>query len=447
MTQENILFEDIQPGMRYTRTHTVKPGDLTLFALIAGSREIAGTRQAPAIGAFSLLSSTATNFFPGNGSILAGHSMQSYGWIRDGDVLSIELVVQEKDAGTRQVVVDCRCENQDGEVIASGPITLIPPTVKSENRFDEPPQLTLRQYHVFSTLRTQAAGLPPVPTAVAHPTDHASLLGALEAWEAGLITPILVGPEAKIRAVADHEGLDLTGLRIVDTEHSVASAETAVALCRSGEAQALMKGKLHTDELMRAVMAKEGLRCGKRVSHVYVMDVPAYGRPLLVTDAAINIAPDLAGKVDITQNAINLAQVLGIATPKVAILSAVETVNDKMPSTLDAALLCKMADRGQITGAVLDGPLAFDNAVSKLAAKTKGIDSPVAGEADILVVPDIEAGNMLAKLMIYFAGAEAAGIVLGARVPIVLTSRADDVKSRLASAAVMALVAHAKGSH
>jgi phosphate acetyltransferase len=255
----------------------------------------------------------------------------------------------------------------------------------------------------------------------------------------------LVGPEAKIRAVAELEGVDLTPYTIVATEHSHAAAAQAVAMARAGEVEALMKGSLHTDELMGAVVpSATGIRTARRISHVFVMDVPAYPRPLLVTDAAINIYPTLEDKVDIVQNAIDLARVLGIEHPKVAILSAVETINPKLQSTLDAAALCKMADRGQITGGILDGPLAFDNAISEEAARTKKIVSPVAGKADILLVPDLEAGNMVAKQLQYFAGADSAGIVLGARAPIVLTSRADSVRTRLASTAVMVLVAHSK---
>jgi phosphotransacetylase len=256
---------------------------------------------------------------------------------------------------------------------------------------------------------------------------------------------VLVGPEGKIREAAKAAGVDISPYRIVDNEHSHGAAEKAVAMARAGEVEALMKGSLHTDELMAAVVpSATGIRTARRISHVFVMDVPTYPRVLLVTDAAINIAPGLKEKVDIVQNAIDLAHVLGIDEPKVAILSAVETVNPDIPSTLEAASLCKMADRKQITGGILDGPLAFDNAVSEQAAKTKKIDSPVAGRADILLVPDLEAGNMLAKQLQYLAGADAAGIVLGTRVPIVLTSRADTVRTRLASIAVMAMVAHAK---
>ncbi len=297
----------------------------------------------------------------------------------------------------------------------------------------------------YDQLIARCAHLPPVPTAVVHPCDAASLTGALEAAAAGLIVPILVGPEARIRRLAAEEGLDLSGCRIVDTPHSHASADKAVALVRAGEAAALMKGSLHTDELMAAVVHREtGIRTNRRVSHVFVMDVPTYPKPLFITDAAVNISPTLDDKADIVANAIELAQALGVVQPKVAILSAVETVNAKIPSTIDAAALCKMADRGQIRGGLLDGPLAFDNAISKEAAAMKGIISPVAGDADILLVPDLEAGNMLAKELTFLANADAAGIVLGARVPVMLTSRADSVRARLASAAIAAIYAHAR---
>ncbi|GLK83148.1 phosphate acetyltransferase [Ancylobacter defluvii] len=279
-------------------------------------------------------------------------------------------------------------------------------------------------------------------TAVAHPCDETSLRGALEAAEAGLIVPILVGPEARIRAVAQQHGLDLAGIEIVDAPHSHAAAAKAVELVREGRAELLMKGSLHTDELMREVAASAtGLRTERRISHVFVMDVPGHAETLFITDAAINIFPDLDAKRDIIQNAIDLWRGVGLGTPKVAILSAVETVTTKIPSTIEAAALCKMAERGQITGGLLDGPLAFDNAVDPAAAAIKGIVSPVAGHGQILVVPDLEAGNMLAKNLTFLSHADAAGIVLGARVPIILTSRADSVRTRLASCAVAALYA------
>ncbi|MBN9437935.1 phosphate acetyltransferase [Bosea sp. (in: a-proteobacteria)] len=306
------------------------------------------------------------------------------------------------------------------------------------------PRRTAANGDKYERLIAKAREIPPAPTAVAHPCDESSLRGALDAAAQGLITPILVGPSARIVATAKQAGLDIAGLEIVDTPHSHASAAKAVELVHAGKAALLMKGSLHTDELLAEVTNKEtGLRTGRRVSHVFIMDVPTYPEPLFITDAAVNIFPDLEAKRDIIQNAIDLHVGLGLGTPRVAILSAVETVTTKIPSTLEAAALCKMADRGQICGGLLDGPLALDNAISPEAASIKGIVSPVAGRAQILVVPDLEAGNMLAKNLTFLSGADAAGIVLGARVPIILTSRADNVRTRLASCAVAGLYAHA----
>jgi phosphate acetyltransferase len=292
----------------------------------------------------------------------------------------------------------------------------------------------------YERLVAFAATLPPTPTAVAHPCDHDSLSAVIEAARMKLIAPILVGPRAKIEAAAKEGNLDLGDLPIVDAPHSHAAAATAVQLVHEGKAQALMKGSLHTDELMGEVVARTGLRTERRVSHCFIMDVPGRDDALIITDAAVNISPTLDEKRDIVQNAIDLAHALRFPVARVAILSAMETVNSKVPSTLDAAALCKMADRGQINGGILDGPLALDNAINEEAAKIKGIDSPVAGRANVLVVPDLEAGNMLAKQLIYLSGADAAGIVLGARVPIVLTSRSDSVLSRLASCALAVLL-------
>jgi phosphotransacetylase len=297
----------------------------------------------------------------------------------------------------------------------------------------------------YEQLLVRCRSLEPIATAVAHPCDSRALLGALEAAAKGLITPILVGPEAKIDEAARKSGISIGDIRVVDAPHSHAAAAKAVELVRQGQAELLMKGSLHTDELLSAVVVREtGLRTGRRISHVFIMDVPTYHKVLMVTDAAISIAPTLEDKVDICQNAIDLAVSLGVQKPKVAILAAVETVTAKMPATIDAAALCKMAERGQITGGLLDGPLAFDNAISKEAARVKGITSKVAGDADILLVPDLEAGNMLAKQLSFLANADAAGLVLGARVPIILTSRADSVRSRIASCAVAMLTAHAR---
>lgn len=295
----------------------------------------------------------------------------------------------------------------------------------------------------YERLLERCKGLEPVPTAVAHPCEETALVGAIEAGQRGLITPILVGPVARIREIAAKHGIDLGRLELVDAPHSHAAAARAVELVREGKAELLMKGSLHSDELLGAVVAREtGLRTSRRLSHVFVMDVPTYHKVLVVTDGAINITPGLEEKADICQNAIDLVRSLGVAKPKVAVLAAVETVTSKMPATIDAAALCKMADRGQITGGLLDGPLAFDNAISMDAVRIKGIASQVAGDADILAVPDLESGNMVAKQLEYLAGASGSGLVLGARVPIALTSRADGPMARVASAVLAVLVAH-----
>jgi phosphate acetyltransferase len=302
-----------------------------------------------------------------------------------------------------------------------------------------------RKHEKYQRLLDFCKSLPPTPTAVAHPCDESSLRGAVDAAKLGLIAPILVGPKARIEAVAKEHGIDIGGLPIVDAPYSEASAEKAVELVREGRAEALMKGSLHTDELMGAVVRKEtGLRTSRRISHCFVMDVPSYAETLIISDAAVNIAPTMEDKVHIIQNAIDLAHAMRMPEVRVAILSAMETINPKVPSTIEAGALCKMADRGQITGAILDGPLALDNAISLESKAIKKIDSPVAGRANVLIVPDLEAGNMLAKSLSFMAGADAAGIVLGAKVPIILTSRADSVQTRLASCGIAALVAQAR---
>jgi phosphate acetyltransferase len=303
----------------------------------------------------------------------------------------------------------------------------------------------LHRHEKYERLIAATTGLPPLPAAVAHPCDETSLRGAMDAARKNMIDPILVGPSQRIIDLARGCSIDLGDAEIVDVPHSIAAAETAVELIRTGRAELLMKGSLHSDELLAAVTRREGgLRTGRRISHVFVMDVPTHPQTLFITDAAVNIAPDLMSKRDIIQNAIDLYTALGLGVPKVAILSAVETVTTSIPSTIEAAALCKMADRGQITGGVLDGPLAFDNAISLEAARIKGIKSLVAGQAQILVVPDLEAGNMLAKNLTFLSGADAAGIVLGARVPVILTSRADNVRTRTASCAVAMLLAYSR---
>ncbi len=455
----NVTFDEIQPGASASLTRTLSQTDIELLALVSGDidpfhiegsaaaivRPDAGTTEAA--GAEALIAAVLGTKLPGPGMRILRENLRFRGKLLVGDTLTATVTAQEKRTEGAEITFACRCINQAGEELAVGTVTVAAPTQRVCYAEVAPPELALRRGDGFARLFKACEGLPPVPCAIVHPCDRDSLLGPIEAARRGLIAPVLVGPLEKIQDVARKEGVDLGPFRTIAVPHSHAAAAKAVELARAGEVQALMKGSLHTDELLGAVVpSATGLRTARRISHVFVMDVPSYPRMLLITDAAINIAPSLEDKVDIVQNAIHLAQVLGIEQPRVAILSAVETVTSKIASTLDAAALCKMADRGQITGAMLDGPLAFDNAISMEAAQTKKIKSPVAGQADILLVPDLEAGNMLAKQLSYLAGAEGAGIVLGTRVPIVLTSRADSVRTRLASTAVMALVAHAKST-
>jgi len=451
----NQTYDQIDVGASVSVSHVVTRDDVELLALVSGDVSVLGadatgsaTAREPVcegVSAEALVHGLLKRRLPGPGTVIVSHQLDYAGSVSMGDTLEATVWVVAKHPPDR-LVMDCRVTRGD-TLLLGGTVTVSAPSHNLTVDQRERPAVILRRNDVFGRLFRACEGSAPIPCAVVHPCDADSLAGAMEAARHGLITPVLVGPSAKILAAAQAGGWDLTPYRLVDTEHSHAAAELAVALARAGEVQALMKGSLHTDELMAAVVASaSGLRTGRHVSHVFVMDVPTYPRMLLVTDAAVNIAPTIRDKVDIVQNAIDLAHVLGVAQPKVAILAAVETVNPDMQATIDAAMLCKMADRGQITGALVDGPLAFDNAVSVEAAHTKHIVSEVAGRADILVVPNLEAGNMVAKQLQYLAGADSAGIVLGARVPIVLTSRADSVRTRLASAAVLKLLAQAKVS-
>jgi phosphate acetyltransferase len=451
----NRTFDEIEVGASVSVTRRLSLNEVEALALVSGDVDafhLDSHEEGPhgeglfakAVGAEAFLSGLLARQLPGPGTTVVAQDLRFAGGVAVGDEVSATVTVREKNPEGAEILFDCLVCVGD-EVLVSGTVRVQAPTRRIVYSDVATPRLILRRNDAFAMLLRAVQELEPVVTAVVHPCDRDSLLGPIEAARRRLITPVLVGPEAKIHAVAREEGVDLSPYTIVPTEHSHAAAEKAVAMARAGEVGALMKGSLHTDELMAAVVpSATGIRTARRDSHVFVLDVPAYPRPLLVTDAAINIYPTLEDKVDIIQNAIDLAHVLGIAQPKVAILSAMETVNPKVQSTLDAAALCKMAERGQITGGILDGPLAFDNAISEEAARTKKIVSPVAGRADILLVPDLEAGNMVAKQLQYFAGADSAGIVLGTRVPIVLTSCADSVRTRLASTAVMVLVAHAK---
>lgn len=453
---ENHTFDEITIGERAHLARAFTADDLALFAVTFGHDGVAeGDHPRPeagrsldsfANGAWlaSLVSTVLATELPGPGTVSLARDLHFHVAIAIGDEVTATITVRAKFPEGNRVVFDCRCVNQRGEEVAGGTAEVRAPIEKIRRPRAELRGVHLDRHHRFRELLARTKDLPPATVAVAHPCDGASLGAVVDMAAAGLIVPILVGPVKKITAVADAEKLDISRFRLVDAPHSHAAAAAAVALVRAGEAELLMKGSLHTDELMHEVIASDtGLRTERRLSHVYIMDVPTYPRPLLFTDAAINIAPALEVKRDIVQNAIDLARVMGIATPRVAILSAVETVNPKIPSTLDAAALCKMADRGQITGGLVDGPLAFDNAISLDAARQKGLHSPVAGQADILVVPDLEAGNMLAKQLSFLAGASAAGVVVGARVPIILTSRADSERTRIASCEVAVLMARA----
>ncbi|GER08472.1 phosphate acetyltransferase [Iodidimonas muriae] len=450
---ENKTFDEIEVGQSAELVRTLKAEDIELFAVMSGDVNPAHVdaefaRSDPfhkviAHGMWggALISAVLGTELPGPGTIYLNQSLSFRHPVGLGDKVTVRVTVREKKPEKKRLILDCLCLNQDGETVIKGEAEVIAPTEKVRR-----PRALLPEVHLhergasYRALIEATRQYEPVRTAIVHPCDALSLSGALEAASEGLITPVLVGPRARIMAAAKEAGRRLDDCEIIDVPHSHAAAQKAVELARRGKVEALMKGKLHTDELMGAVVDRNsGLRTERRMSHVYCFDVPHYPKPLFITDAAVNIQPSLNDKRDIAQNAIELAQALGVERPRLAILSAVETVSARLGSTLDAAALCKMADRGQISGGLLEGPLAFDNAVSKSAARTKGIDSPVAGDADILLVPDLEAGNMLAKQLIYLAGADPAGIVLGARVPIMLTSRADDMLCRLASAAVAQL--------
>lgn len=448
-TITNHPFDEIELGDQTTWSKTITRDDIAMFALLAEDAThppiiASGAGNAASSWAAALASALLTSRFPGPGTIFLGESFRGQREIHVGDVLTITLTVREKLPLTKSVVLDCACKDAIGADVVSGRMEVKAPTEKIVSRIGVLPEVKLRRHERYEQLIARCAEFAPFPTAVVHPCDQSSITAAVEAEKAGLLRAIFVGPSAKIKAAAVKAGVDIGAIPIIDAPHSHAAAETAVDLVRTGKAQLLMKGSLHTDELLGAVVKKEaGLRTERRITHCFIMDVPTYPKPLLITDAAVNISPQLADKVDIIQNAIDLALAIGIEHPRVAILSAIETVNPKIASTLDAAALCKMADRGQITGGILDGPLAFDNAVSKAAADIKGIHSPVAGQADILVVPNLEAGNMIYKNLSFLADSDGAGIVLGAQVPIILTSRADSVRTKLASCAIGLLYAHA----
>jgi phosphate acetyltransferase len=455
---ENRTFDELALGDSASLVRTLTYKDVEVFAIMSGDINPAHVdadfaksdmfHRIVAHGMWSgaLISTVLGTQLPGPGTIYLDQSLHFRRPVGLGDTITVTVKVTRKIDESHRIILDCCATNQHGDQVITGAAEVIAPTEKISRPRVHLPEIELRQKgRRYELLIEATRGLDPIRTAIVHPVDTPSLLGAVDAARAKLIVPVFVGPEVKIRAAAAQAELDLSPYEIVSTEHSAAAAAQAVVMARAGKVEALMKGALHTDELMRAVIDGDGgLRTARRISHVYAIDAPDYPRAIFITDAAINIYPTLEDKRDIVQNAIDLVHALGIAQPRVAILSAVETVTEKIRSTLDAAALCKMADRGQITGGILDGPLAFDNAVSAEAAKSKGIVSPVAGRADIFVVPDLEAGNMLAKQLEYLAEAQVAGIVLGTRVPIILTSRADKTLSRLASCAIALLLARHK---
>ncbi|MBI3285437.1 MAG: bifunctional enoyl-CoA hydratase/phosphate acetyltransferase [Burkholderiales bacterium] len=451
----NVVYDDIYLGQSARQVRTLTNADIQAFAALSGDVNPAHLDAvyaehtlfhgviAHGMWGGALISTLLGTELPGPGTIYLEQNLHFVKPVRIGDTLTISATVTAKDDLKKRVTLDCKIVNQDGAAVVLGTALVIAPTERVSRPRAHLPQLKLfdgaqRQQVMLESV----SQLEAVRCAVVHPCDADSLQGALEAGQRGLIVPVLVAPAAKLRQVAQAAGLDLAGIEIVDVPHSHAAAERAVAMAAAGEVEALMKGSLHTDELMHAVLTCLALRTKRRLSHVFHFDIPMYDKALLLTDAALNIAPTLLEKADILQNAISLAHALKIPMPRVAILSAVETVTPKIASTIDAAALCKMAQRQQITGAIVDGPLAFDNAISADAARIKDIDSPVAGQADILLVPDLESGNMLAKQLEYLAGASSCGVVLGAKVPIALTSRADGPASRVASAALVKLLAH-----
>ncbi|VUZ28806.1 Uncharacterised protein [uncultured Comamonas sp.] len=452
---ENVTYDELSVGQSARLVRTVTLQDIQAFAAVSGDINPAhlnpeyadatmfhGVIAHGMLGA-ALISALFGTQFPGPGTIYLGQELKFTKPVRIGDTLTVLATVSEKNDEKKRIKLDCQVTNQQGEVVLKGEANLMPPTQKVRVQRVQAPSIQLFDPEArFNALLDKVQALEIVRCAVVHPCDAGSLSGAMDAANHGLIQPVLIGPEGRIRRVAEEAGINLQGAEIISVEHSHAAAQLAAEMAARKEVEILMKGSLHTDELLKAVLAQPALRTGRRLSHVFRFDVPLYDKPLVITDAAINIKPTLLEKADIIQNAIDFLHVMGVEQPKVALLSAVETVSPGLPSTLDAAALCKMADRGQITGGLLDGPLAFDNAISPDAARIKGIVSPVAGQADILAAPDLESGNMIAKQLEYLAGANGSGLVLGARVPIALTSRADGPLARVASTVLAVLAAH-----
>ncbi len=452
---ENHTYDELRVGQSARLLRTLTLSDIQAFAAVSGDTNPAHLDPDYANDTFfhgviahgmwggALISALLGTEFPGPGTIYLDQELHFTKAVRIGDTLAVTATVVSKNDARKSIELDCQVVNQKHEQVLFGTARVLAPTQKVSRPRVTAPKIQLFDPDArFKDLMALGNGLEAVRCAVVHPCDAESLQGAMDAARYGLIIPVLIGPESRMRHIAERAGIDLTGAEIIAVPHSHAAAELAADMAAEGKVEILMKGSLHTDELIHAVLARPALRTERRMSHIFRFDIPLYPKPLLITDAALNIRPSLDDKVDIIQNAIDFARVMGVECPKVAILSAVEMVNPNIPSTIDAAALCKMAARGQIKGGILDGPLAFDNAISAHAAHMKQIDSPVAGDADILAVPDLESGNMLAKQLEYLAGATLSGLVLGARVPIALTSRADGPMARVASALLALLAAH-----
>lgn len=456
---ENRTFDEIEIGESATLTRVLSRPDIELFAVMSGDVNPAHLDEeyahsdvfheivAHGMWGGALISTLLGTKLPGPGTIYLEQTLSFRRPVKIGDTVTVSVTATAKDAERHRISLDCRCVNQRGETVIEGLAKVIAPISKVRRPRVSLPEVQLREHGVLlRQLIEKARPLGPIRTAVVHPVDRDGLLGAVQAAQEGLIVPIMIGPEKRIRSVAAAHDLDISSLPLIHADHGHDAAERALALARSGEVQALMKGSLRTRELMRLAVARgTGLVTDRRMSHVFVMDVPGYSRPLLITDAATAVQPDLAAKRAIVQNVIDLALALGIKKPKIAVLSAVETIYPGLRSTLEAAALAKMAERGQITDGIVDGPLGFDHAVSTAAARAQGIDSPVAGQADGLVVPDLESGAMLVKQLGYLGDSQAAGIVLGGRVPIVPTSRSNNALERVASCAIAVLLAHNHG--
>ena len=452
----NRTYDDIAIGDSAELTRVATMQDIELFAAASGDVNPAhmdedfaahsrfGQVVVHGMWTASLISALLGNELPGPGTIYLGQDLRFLRPVKPGDSIHARITVRAKRDDRHIVVFDCICSDAQGRAVLTGTAEVIAPSEHHALERAEIPEVQVNRHRIFDIGMKRAYRLPPLRTAVVHPCSDRAIGAAVEANDERLFVPVLVGSRGRIEAAAASAGVSIAGIELIDAPHSHAAAQIAAQMAGRGEVDAIMKGSLHTDELLSAVVAKEnGLRTDRWLSHVFLFDVPAYSKLVMVTDGAINIAPTLEQKRDIAQNAIDLARTLGVEMPKVAVLAAVETVNPKMASTLDAAALTVMAARGQIKHGLVDGPLAFDNAIDMAAVEEKGIESKVAGQADILLAPDLEAGNIAAKQLMYFAKADSAGLVLGARVPIILTSRADSVRTRLASIALARIVAHA----